>query len=78
MAPPQPIPILDQMEKTSVQVSHIWSPGGCHIWLRAPGLPDATKQLVTSLSPRKLASKLLCNKRLQKRKKEEIMFEFAF
>ena len=29
MAPPQAIPILDQMEDTSIQVSHLWSPGGC-------------------------------------------------
>ena len=35
MAPPQAIPIFGQMEDTSVQVSHLWSPG---IWPRAPGL----------------------------------------
>ena len=29
MAPPQVIPILGQMEDTSIQVSHLWSPGGC-------------------------------------------------
>ena len=26
---------LGQMEDTPVQVSHLWSPGGCNIWPRA-------------------------------------------
>ena len=38
MAHPQTIPIFGQMEDTSVQVSHLWSPSGWHIWPRAPGL----------------------------------------
>ena len=38
MAPLQIIPSLDQMEDISVQVSYLWSPGGCHISTRAPGL----------------------------------------
>ena len=28
MAPLQAIPVFGQMEDTSVQVSHLWSPGG--------------------------------------------------
>ena len=38
MAPPQAIPILCQMEYTSVHVSDVWFPGGCHISPRAAGL----------------------------------------
>ena len=38
MAPPQAIPILGQMKDTSVQAPHLWSSGGCNIWLIAPGL----------------------------------------
>ena len=34
MALPQAIPIFGQIEDTSVQVSHLCSPGGCHIWPR--------------------------------------------
>ena len=34
MAHPQAIQILGQMKDTSFQVSHLWSPGGCDIWLR--------------------------------------------
>ena len=40
-APLQAISILCQMEDMpvqGVQVSHLWSPGGCLIWPRAPGL----------------------------------------
>ena len=32
MAPPQASQILGQMEDTSIQASHLWSPGGCNIW----------------------------------------------
>ena len=31
MAPPQAIPILGQMKDTSVQATHLWSSGGCHL-----------------------------------------------
>ena len=41
MAPPQAIPILGQMEDTSLQVSHLWSPGGCRILPRPR--PDFNK-----------------------------------
>ena len=47
MAPLQGIPILGQMEDTSVQVSHLWSPGGCHIWPRAPCLTSIMVQGIT-------------------------------
>ena len=42
--PPQAIPIFVQMEDTSVQVSHLWSPGGSHIWPRAPSLTSIMAQ----------------------------------
>ena len=32
MDPPQAIPIFGKMEDMSVQVSHLWSAGGCNIW----------------------------------------------
>ena len=38
MAPLQAIPILCQIEYTSVHVSCLWFPGGCHICPRAAGL----------------------------------------
>ena len=38
MAPLQAIPIFGQMGDTSVQVSHLWSTIGCHIWPTASGL----------------------------------------
>ena len=34
-APPQALPILWQMEYTSFHVSHLWFPGGFHIWPKA-------------------------------------------
>ena len=37
----QVIPILGQMKDTSVHVSHLWSPGGCHI---RPGLTSIMAQ----------------------------------
>ena len=48
MAPPQAIPILGQMEDTSLQVSHLWS-GGCHIWTRAAGLTSIMAEEVTGI-----------------------------
>ena len=38
MAPRQAIPILGQMEDISVQVTHLWFPGGYNNWRRTPGL----------------------------------------
>ena len=37
-SPPKAIPILRQIEYTSVQVSYLWFPGGCHICPRAADL----------------------------------------
>ena len=37
-SPGQAIPILCQIEYTSVHVSYLWFPGGCHICPRAAGL----------------------------------------
>ena len=37
-SPSQAIPILCQIEYTSVQVFYLWFPGGCHICPRATGL----------------------------------------
>ena len=49
MAPPQAIPILGQMEDTPVQVSYLWTPGGCHICPRAAGLTSIMAQEVTRI-----------------------------
>ena len=49
MAPPQAILILCQMEYTSVQVSYLWFPGGCHICPRAAGLTSIMAQEVTRI-----------------------------
>ena len=51
MAHPQVTPILSQMEDTSVQVSHLESLGGCHIWRRAPGLTSMMVQGKLELWP---------------------------
>ena len=40
---------LGQLEYTSVQVSHLWSPGGCNIWPRAPGLTSIMAQGLTQI-----------------------------
>ena len=49
MAPPQVIPILCQIEYTSVHVSYLWFPGGCHICLRAAGPTSIMAQEVTRI-----------------------------
>ena len=38
---------LGQMKATPVQVSHLWSPGGCNIWSSAPGLTSIMAQEIT-------------------------------
>ena len=38
---------LGQMKDTPVQVSHLWSPGGCNIWPSAPGLTSIMAQGIT-------------------------------
>ena len=38
---------LGQMKDTPVQVSHLWSPGGCNIWPSAPGLTSIMAQRIT-------------------------------
>ena len=49
MAPPQAIPILCQIEYTSVNVSYLWFPGGCHICPRAAGLTSIIALEVTRI-----------------------------
>ena len=39
--------ILAQMKDTPVQVSHLWSPGGCNIRSSAPGLTSIMAQGIT-------------------------------
>ena len=36
-----------QMKDTSVQAPHLWSSGGCHIWLKASGLTLIMVQGIT-------------------------------
>ena len=38
---------LGQMKDAPVQVSHLWSPGGCNIWPSAPGLTSIMAQRIT-------------------------------
>ena len=40
---------LGQMKYTLVQVSHLWSPGGCNIWPSAPGLTSIMAQGITCI-----------------------------
>ena len=40
---------LGQMEDTPVQVSHLWSPGECNIWPKAPGLTSIMAQEITRI-----------------------------
>ena len=47
MVNPQAISVLDQMEDTSVQSPYLWSSGGCHIWLNAPGFTLMMVQGIT-------------------------------
>ena len=49
MAPPQAIPILCQIEYTSVHVSYPWFLGGCHICPRAAGLTSIMAKEVTRI-----------------------------
>ena len=49
MAPPQAIPILCQIEYTSVHVSYLCFPGGCHICPRTAGLTSIMALEVTRI-----------------------------
>ena len=49
MTPPQAIPILCQIGYTSVHVSYLWFPGGCHICPRAAGLTSIMAYEVTRI-----------------------------
>ena len=40
---------LIQREDTPVQVSYLWSPNGCNIWPRAPGLTSIMAQGITQI-----------------------------
>ena len=49
MAPPRATPVLCEMQNTSVQVSYLWFPGGCHICPRAAGLTSIMAQELTRI-----------------------------
>ena len=75
IAPPQAIPILVRWRKLLFRFPTY---GLLVSAISGQGLSGDPKPLVTSQPPQKVSIQITLHQRLQKRKKEEITFEFAF